>query len=85
MLGQLPGKKDSAYKEAERLRRSSQVLTYDDVFQETSARYRAVEPEQWLQRHAEAGSSWLSWPQDTGLLPLPSEEGTAYNILRPFT
>jgi len=32
-------------------------------FQETSARYRAVEPEQWLQRHPEAGSSWPSWPQ----------------------
>jgi hypothetical protein len=33
----------------------------NDVFQETSARYRAVEPEQWLQRHPEAGSSWPSW------------------------
>ena len=29
----------------------------------TSARYRAVEPEQRLQRHPEAGSSWPSWPQ----------------------
>ena len=38
-------------------------LSYDDVFQETSARYRAVKPEQWLQRHPEAGSSWPSWPQ----------------------
>jgi len=27
------------------------------------ARYRAVEPEQWLQRHPEAGSSWPSWPK----------------------
>jgi len=26
-------------------------------------RYRAVEPEQWLQRHPEAGSSWPSWPK----------------------
>ena len=33
------------------------LLSSDDVFQETSARYRAVEPEQWLQRHPEAGSS----------------------------
>ena len=32
-------------------------LSSDDVFQETSARYRAVEPEQWLQRHSDAGSS----------------------------
>jgi len=31
--------------------------------QETSARYRAVEPEQWLQRHPEAGSSWPSCPK----------------------
>ena len=38
-------------------------LSSDDTFQETSARYRAVEPEQWLQRHPEAGSSWPSWPQ----------------------
>ena len=38
-------------------------LSSDEVFQETSARYRAVEPEQWLQRHPEAGSSWPSWPQ----------------------
>jgi len=36
-------------------------LSSDDVFQETSARYRAVVPEQWLQRHPEAGSSWPSW------------------------
>jgi len=35
----------------------------DDLFQETSARYRALEPEQWLQRHPEAGSSWPSWPK----------------------
>ena len=38
-------------------------LRSDDVFQETSARSRAVEPEQWLQRHPEAGSSWSSWPK----------------------
>jgi len=38
-------------------------LSSDDVFHETSARYRAVEPEQWLQRHPEAGSSWPSWPK----------------------
>ena len=38
-------------------------LSFDNVFQERSARYRAVEPEQWLQRHPEAGSSWPSWPK----------------------
>ena len=38
-------------------------LSSDDVFQETSTQYRAVEPEQWLQRHPEAGSSWPSWPE----------------------
>ena len=38
-------------------------LSSDDVFQELSARYRAVEPEQWLQRHPEASSSWPSWPK----------------------
>ena len=36
-------------------------LSSDDLFQETSARYRAVEPEQWLQRNPEEGSSWPSW------------------------
>ena len=39
------------------------MLSSDDVFQETSARCRAVAPEQWLQRHPEAGSSWPSWPK----------------------
>ena len=34
-----------------------------DVLQETSARYKAVEPEQRLQRHPEAGSSWPGWPK----------------------
>ena len=38
-------------------------LSSGDVFQETSARYRAVEPAQWLNRHPEAGSSWPSWPK----------------------
>ena len=33
------------------------ALSSDDVFQDTSARYRVEEPEQWLQRHPEAGSS----------------------------
>ena len=42
-------------------------LSSDDVFQETSARYRAVEPEKWLQRHPEAGSSWSSWPRSSYL------------------
>ena len=41
----------------------SRKASSDDLFQETSARYRAVEPEQWLQRHSEAGSSWPSWPK----------------------
>ena len=39
------------------------VLSFDAVFQETSAQYRAVEPEQWLQRHPDVGSSWPSWPK----------------------
>ena len=39
------------------------LLSTDDMFQETSARCKAVEPEQWLQRHPEAGSSWSSWSQ----------------------
>ena len=30
--------------------------------QDEPARYRAVGPEQWLQRRLEAGSSWPSWP-----------------------
>ena len=38
-------------------------LSSDDAFQEKSAQYKAVEPEQWLQRHPEAGSSWPSWPK----------------------
>ena len=28
---------------------------------------RSVEPEQWLQRHPEAGSSWPSWPKASQL------------------
>jgi len=44
------------------------ALSPDDVFQETSARYRALEPEQWLQRHPEAGSSWPGWPKASQLL-----------------
>ena len=43
--------------------RSARLLCSDDVSQETSARYTAVEPEQWLQRHPEAGSSWPSRPK----------------------
>ena len=39
------------------------TLSSDDVFQVTFARYRAVGPEQWLQLHPEAGSSWPSWPE----------------------
>ena len=65
---------------------SHQVLSSDDVFQETSSRYRAVEPEQWLQRHPEAGSSWPSWPKASrncnckGQLDGPSD-GQAVNRL----
>ena len=44
------------------------TLSSDDVFQETSARYRVVEPEQWLQRHHEVGSSWPSRPKASQLL-----------------
>ena len=40
-----------------------EALSSDDVFQQISARYRAVKPEQWLQRHPEAGSPWPSWTQ----------------------
>jgi len=49
-------------------------LSSDDVFQEISARYKAVEPEQWLQRHPEAGSSWSSRPRSSwrGLRAYPS-------------
>ena len=43
-------------------------LRSDDAFQETSARYRTVEPEQWLQRHPEAGSSWPSWLRSSYIL-----------------
>ena len=36
-------------------------LSSDDLFEETSAQKRAAAPDQWLQRHPEAGSSWPSW------------------------
>ena len=36
--------------------RTTWVLSFDDIFHVTSARHRAVEPEQWLQRHPAAGS-----------------------------
>ena len=45
------------------LEQAESGLSSDDSFEETSARYRAVEPERWLQRHPEAGSSWPSWPE----------------------
>ena len=38
-------------------------LSSDDVVQVISTRDRAVAPEQWLQRHPEAGSSCPSWPE----------------------
>ena len=41
-------------KDATNLILAINVLSSDNVFQETSARHRAVEPEQWLQRHPEA-------------------------------
>ena len=49
-------------------------LSAADLFQQTSARYRAVEPEQWLQRHPEAGSFWPSWRQasHTHLIQYPT-------------
>jgi len=53
-----------------------QPLSSDDVFQETPARYRAVAPEQWLQRHPEAGSSGPSWP--TASHPLALHAGIQY-------
>ena len=40
-------------------------------FQETSGRHGAVEPEQWLQRHPEAGSLWDARPP--GLLMGPPQ------------
>jgi len=55
-------------KDATNLILAINVLSSDNVFQETSARHRAVEPEQWLQRHPEAGSSWPSWPQASQML-----------------
>ena len=43
-----------AEQRAARASRSPAMLSSDN---------RAVEPEQWLQRHPEAGSSWPSWPK----------------------
>ena len=42
----------------------------EDVFQASSARHRAVEPEQWLQRHPKAASSGPSWPKASHPWPL---------------
>ena len=47
----------------ERCSHTTATLSSDNTFQETSAQYKAVSPEQWLQRHPEAGSSWPSWSQ----------------------
>ena len=41
----------------------------DDVFQETSARYKAVKREKEFQPHPEAVSSWPSWPEASHLSP----------------
>ena len=66
-----------------------QELSSDNVFRETSARYRAVEPAQWLQRHPEAGSSYPSWPQaphprrsESMLLPNHAEKCTRKSMGR---
>ena len=40
------------------LGRDTHRVSSDDAIQKTSARYRAVEPEKWLQRHPAVGSSW---------------------------
>jgi len=41
----------------------------------------AVEPEQWLQRHPEAGSSWPSWPKASHSLGDTSRSlGGPYNL-----
>ena len=53
-------------------------LSSDDLFQETSARYRAVESEQWLQRYSEAGLSWPSWPKTSYSPPL--QEGAPWGM-----
>jgi len=53
-------------------------LSSDDVFQEISARYRAVGPEQWLQRHPEAGSSW------PGLRPHIEQRANNLNGVKHF-
>ena len=53
-------------------------LFTEDVFQETSARYRAVGQEQWLQRHPEAGSSWPSWPKASHIWTLLSAGGLMF-------
>ena len=44
-------------------KQDTEPLNSDDVFQEASSLHRAVEPEQSLQRHSDAGLSWLSWPK----------------------
>ena len=51
---------ESNEKKKKKVTREQEQLSSNDVFQETPARYGAVEPEQWLQRHPEAGSSWPS-------------------------
>jgi hypothetical protein len=59
------------------------ALSSGIVFQEKSARYRAVEPEQWLQRHPDAGSSWSIWPQASHTpCRLPFRSLTVFNV--PF-
>ena len=42
-----------------------------------TTRYKAAEPEQWLQRHPEAGSSWPSWPKASKSAALASSLGAA--------
>ena len=40
-----------------------EVLLYGTPFQVQSWEAGTLSPEQWLQRHPEAGLSWPSWPK----------------------
>ena len=75
LMSEVPLYSDPATTCSDTSHEETTVLSSDDVFQETSARYRAVEQEQWLQRQPEAGSSWPSWPRAShrGLLFLMRE------------
>ena len=62
---------------------SPEVLSSDDVIQDTSARFRSVEPEQWIRCHPEAGSSLSSWPKapHIAIFSAPARKGGAANFV----